>query len=48
MGLDAKLYWLTDHQLQCDFDTDFFTAVEFQMQSVPDEESEVNNRISYE
>jgi hypothetical protein len=23
MGLDAKIYWLTDRQLQCDFDFDF-------------------------
>jgi hypothetical protein len=23
MGLDAKTYWLTDRQSQCDFDFDF-------------------------
>jgi hypothetical protein len=23
MGLDAKIYWLTDHQSQSDFDIDF-------------------------
>jgi hypothetical protein len=27
MGLDAKTYWLTDRQSQCDFDFDFLTAV---------------------
>jgi hypothetical protein len=23
MGLDTKIYWLTDRQSQCDFDFDF-------------------------
>jgi hypothetical protein len=23
MGLDTKIYWLTDHQSQCGFDFDF-------------------------
>jgi hypothetical protein len=30
MGLDTKIYWLTDRQSQCDFDFDFdFTTREF-------------------
>jgi hypothetical protein len=27
MGLDAKTYWLTDRQSQCDFDFDFDSGV---------------------
>jgi hypothetical protein len=27
MGLDTKIYWLTDRQSQCDFDFDFDLTV---------------------
>jgi hypothetical protein len=31
MGLDAKTYWLTDRQSQCNFDFDFDFEVESEL-----------------
>jgi hypothetical protein len=34
MELDAKTYWLTDCQLQCNFDFDFDFDFDFEVNSV--------------